>query len=153
MTPKRGNELNVSPPTDDGTESTGPKARRADLRRRQADLGRAHVLDAAEEVFARNGYTNATIREIAHAAGFSPATVYGFVDSKEALLAAIMDRHGVELIALHEEVLERLADPEEQLHAIVDLQVDYHLAHPNFARLFQHTTGLSFLAIEATMDD
>jgi AcrR family transcriptional regulator len=130
-----------------------PSARRADLRRRQADLTRGHILDVAEEVFAWKGYANATMREIADAAGFSVASVYGFVDGKEALVAAIMDRHGKRLLELHEAVVRETAGSRDQLHEIIDLQVEYHLGHPNFGRLFQHTTGLSFLAIEAAMDD
>ncbi len=130
-----------------------PAERRADLRRRQAELSREHILDAAEELFAEKGYTNATMRQIAEAAGFSAAAVYGFVAGKEELVAAIMDRHGARLLDLHAEVLAGVQGPRHQLDEIIDVQVGYHLGHPNFARLFQHTTGMSFLAIEAAMDD
>ena len=136
-----------------GVATKDPAARRAALRRRQAELARDHILDVAEEVFAAKGYTNATMREIADAAGFSVASVYGFVDGKESMIAAIMDRHGERLLDLHEAIAGSGSPPREQLHAIIDVQVDYHLGHPDFGRLFQHTTGMSFLAIEAAMDD
>jgi AcrR family transcriptional regulator len=132
---------------------SAPNDRRVELRRQQAALSRSHILDAAEEVFALHGYHDSTIREIANLAGFSPAAVYGFVDSKEQLVAAIMDRHGGVLLELHAAVVARTDNPRRQLEEIIDLEVDYHLAHPNFGRLFQHTIGLSFLAIESTMDD
>ena len=130
-----------------------PNERREKLRRQRAELSRTHILDAAEEVFAIHGYHDATIRQIARVAGFSPAAVYGFVDSKEDLVSAILDRHGKTLMELHVEVLTRNDRTPQQLDAIVDIQVDYHLAHPNFGRLFQHTIGLSFLAIESAMDE
>ncbi len=133
--------------------SSSAAARRADLRRRQAELARELVLDVAEELFGARGYAGTTMRQIADAAGFSVATVYEFVPGKEELVAAIMDRHGTRLVELHEQIVREVAGARAQLDAIVDLQADYHLGHPNFGRLFQHTTGLSFLAIEAAMDD
>jgi TetR/AcrR family transcriptional regulator len=127
--------------------------RREKLRLQRAELSRTHILDAAEEVFAIHGYHDATIRQIAQVAGFSPAAVYGFVDSKEDLVSAILDRHAKALMELHADVLARNDRTPQQLAAIVDIQVDYHLANPNFGRLFQHTIGLSFLAIESAMDE
>jgi AcrR family transcriptional regulator len=127
--------------------------RRERLRQQRAELSRTHILDAAEEVFAVHGYHDATIRQIAKVAGFSPAAVYSFVDSKEDLVSAILDRHARALMELHAGVLARNDRTPQQLDAIVDIQVDYHLAHPNFGRLFQHTIGLSFLAIESAMDE
>jgi TetR/AcrR family transcriptional regulator len=127
--------------------------RRERLRQQRAELSRTHILDAAEEVFAIHGYHDATIRQIAQVAGFSPAAVYGFVDSKEDLVSAILDRHAKALMELHAGVLARNDRTPQQLEAIVDIQVEYHLAHPNFGRLCQHTIGLSFLAIESAMDE
>ena len=127
--------------------------RREKLRQQRAELSRTHILDAAEEVFAIHGYHDATIRQIAKVAGFSAAAVYGFVESKEGLVSAILDRHARVLMDLHVEVLGRTDRTPQQLDAIVDIQADYHLAHPNFGRLFQHTIGLSFLAIESAMDE
>jgi AcrR family transcriptional regulator len=127
--------------------------RREKLRQQKADLSRTHILDAAEEIFAIHGYHDATIRQIAKVAGFSPAAVYGFVDSKEELVSAILDRHANVLMELHAGVLTHTDRTPQQLDEIIDIQVDYHLAHPNFGRLFQHTIGLSFLAIESAMDE
>jgi TetR/AcrR family transcriptional regulator len=153
---KRGS---VVPPTRKLLVESNPKKpapqneRREKLRLQRAELSRTHILDAAEEVFAIHGYHDATIRQIAQVAGFSPAAVYGFVDSKEDLVSAILDRHAKALMELHDDVLARNDRTPQQLEAIVDIQVDYHLAHPNFGRLFQHTIGLSFLAIESAMDE
>jgi AcrR family transcriptional regulator len=127
--------------------------RRERLRQQRAELSRTHILDAAEEVFAIHGYHDATIRQIAKVAGFSPAAVYGFIDSKEELVSAILDRHARVLMELQAGVVTRTDSAATQLDEIVDVQIDYHLTHPNFGRLFQHTIGLSFLAIESAMDE
>jgi AcrR family transcriptional regulator len=140
-------------PVEPKTRPAAQNERREKLRQQRAELSRTHILDAAEEVFAIHGYHDATIRQIAKVAGFSPAAVYGFVDSKEDLVSAILDRHANVLMDLHAEVLTRTDSTPQHLDEIVDIQVDYHLAHPNFGRLFQHTIGLSFLAIESAMDE
>ncbi|MGQ9476389.1 MAG: TetR/AcrR family transcriptional regulator [Actinomycetota bacterium] len=47
------------------------------------------IIDAALKVFGEKGYYNATISEIARAAGVSEATIYEYFGSKEDLLFAI----------------------------------------------------------------
>src|ERR1700751_3781025 len=55
---------------------------------------RALLLDAAARVFARKGFTGASVEEIAEAAGFSIGALYSNFGSKEALfLELLADRH------------------------------------------------------------
>lgn len=75
-------------------ESDAPTARG---RRTEAAL-----LDAAREVFAAKGYLGARVADIARAAGRSPASFYGYFDSKEQLLEELADR-------FTEDVLEQAA--------------------------------------------
>ena len=44
------------------------------------------IVDAATEVFARQGYSNAQMLDVARAAGVSVGTLYNYVEGKEALL-------------------------------------------------------------------
>ncbi len=50
------------------------------------------VLDAAIRIFGEKGYHNATMEEIAAAAGVGKGTVYHYFPNKEALLGALVDR-------------------------------------------------------------
>src|SRR5690606_27787786 len=50
------------------------------------------LLDATEEVARRVGFDEATTKEIAQRAGVSSGTLYRYFPSKEALLAAVVNR-------------------------------------------------------------
>lgn len=50
------------------------------------------ILDAAQEVFARDGLRAASLRAIAKQAGCDPALIYYHFDSKEAMFAALLVR-------------------------------------------------------------
>lgn len=60
------------------------------------DETRQRVLDAAAEVFGRHGFEGARIAEIAREAGLSVGAIYNHYASKADLLAAVVERHGVE---------------------------------------------------------
>jgi AcrR family transcriptional regulator len=63
-------------------------------RQRQSigDVRRAELIDAAILTIAEKGYEKATVRDVAKAAGASPASVLYYFDSVEALLAAAFER-------------------------------------------------------------
>ena len=54
---------------------------------------RERILRAAVDVFARNGYFNAKVAEIAKAAGVADGTIYLYFDGKEDLLTTIFREH------------------------------------------------------------
>ena len=68
--------------------------RRAPAIQRQSigDLRRAELIDAAILTLAEKGYDNTTVRDVAQAAGSSPASVLYYFESTEALLAAAFER-------------------------------------------------------------
>jgi AcrR family transcriptional regulator len=65
------------------------------------------ILQAARTVFARSGYNDATIDEIAEAAGVAKGTVYLYFESKRELFLATL-RAGV--LELHAEVQREIDD-------------------------------------------
>lgn len=60
-------------------------------RRRPAD-GFARLLDAGLAVFARKGLKATRMSDVAREMGVSPGTLYGYVESKEALFWVLVDR-------------------------------------------------------------
>ena len=83
------------------------------------DDQRALILARAAEVFARRGYTAASMNELAAACGVSKATRYHYVRDKHALLAQIAAQHVARLEALVRNVrAERLA-PADELDALI----------------------------------
>jgi len=53
---------------------------------------RAQILDAATRVFAEKGFTRATIRDVARAAGIADGTIYNYFANKDDLLIGLLDR-------------------------------------------------------------
>ena len=80
--------------------------RRTRAARSQGRAGRDELLDAALQVFARRGYREAGVDEIAAEAGYSKGALYWHFSGKEELLRALLDeridapmRDRVELLA------------------------------------------------------
>ena len=77
------------------------------------DTHRSQILEAAARVFAGQGYTAATMNEVAAAAGVSKATLYHYYGDKRDLLEQVASSHVARLEALVEEVgCKRLPAPE-----------------------------------------
>lgn len=62
-------------------------------RERRLEHTRSLLLDAAEQVFAENGFTAASLDGIAHAAGYTKGAIYKHFSAKEELFLAVSDRY------------------------------------------------------------
>ena len=104
---------------------------------RQARTGvyRQHILEAAERVFAERGFEAAKVQEISQLAGLSMGTIYAIFPSKHDLHRAILEVRGQELLGLARAVAARRLPPREALRALIEVYVDYFLAHPAFLRM------------------
>src|SRR5579884_4060981 len=71
-----------------GTEAKVSKAGRE----RDAEVAREAILEAAEEVFAREGFAGARIDAIGAEAGYNKSLIFHYFGDKEALYRAIMVR-------------------------------------------------------------
>jgi AcrR family transcriptional regulator len=86
------------PGQDPGTAAPARPARRpaapavAPAAPRLSDLRRQQILDAAERCFRERGFHNASMAEIARTFGMSAGHIYNYFDSKEAIIAAIVER-------------------------------------------------------------
>jgi AcrR family transcriptional regulator len=68
---------------------------------REGEQTRRRIIDAAYEVFYKAGFARASVDAIAEAVGITKRTLYYHFDSKDALIAAVLD-------AQHELVLARI---------------------------------------------
>lgn len=64
----------------------------ASRRREQARQAHSRIIDAAERMFLRDGYSATTVHAIADAAGVSADTIYKSFGGKPGLIRAIRDR-------------------------------------------------------------
>ncbi|MEC3976115.1 TetR/AcrR family transcriptional regulator [Amycolatopsis sp. H20-H5] len=93
---------------------------------------------AGVESFARRGYHATTTRDIASAAGMSPAALYVHFPSKAALLFAISRSGHEQTLGLVEDVVARVADPVERIGLIVEDFVAWHARRHTVARVVQY---------------
>ncbi len=94
------------------TAATTPSGRTAP--RGRTDKRQA-ILDAAFTVFARRGYANACVREIAEEAGVAKPTVYNHLRDKEDLFRHAIETVADTVMAENLAVVERLRDPGDDL--------------------------------------
>src|SRR5437870_6465994 len=94
------------------------------LQRNGAAGKREAILRAATRVFARNGYFNSKVADIAGAAGVADGTVYLYFKSKEEILHSIFDQNMAEAIVSARQLTEKLSDPREKLRRIAALHLE-----------------------------
>ncbi|MFE1176599.1 TetR/AcrR family transcriptional regulator [Streptomyces sp. NPDC058773] len=87
-------------------ESAEPARRRLSRAEAKART-RSLLLDAAARVFARKGFTGASVEEIAEAAGFSIGALYSNFGNKEALFLELLADRQTDRIAEAAQALER----------------------------------------------
>ncbi len=56
------------------------------------DLKRAEIVDAAAELFVRDGYDATSMSALAKRAGVTPNTIYWYFDDKDAVLVAVVSQ-------------------------------------------------------------
>lgn len=61
-------------------------------RERRTASRRAHILDAAAEVFAKQGFHRTTTKDIAEAADIAEGTIYNYFQSKDDLVIGLLGR-------------------------------------------------------------
>ena len=95
------------------------------------------ILRAATRVFARSGYFNSKVADIARAADVADGTVYLYFKSKEEILHSIFDQNMAEAIAAGRQLIETLRDPREKLRRIARLHLERLGADRDLAVVFQ----------------
>ncbi|MBV9492862.1 MAG: TetR/AcrR family transcriptional regulator [Acidobacteria bacterium] len=85
----------------------------------QGTSKRERILRAAVDVFARSGYFNAKVSEIAKAAGVADGTIYLYFDGKEDLLVTIFREHTRNYLQSLEQQLADISRPEERIRVAI----------------------------------
>jgi TetR/AcrR family fatty acid metabolism transcriptional regulator len=98
---------------------------------------REAILKAATQVFARNGFFQSQVADIARAAGVAAGTVYLYFRSKDDLLVSLFERTMREAIADVRAALETATDPRERLTRIARLHLERLGRDRDLAVVFQ----------------
>jgi AcrR family transcriptional regulator len=112
-----------------------PPARPA-LRARYDAKQQRVVLDAAA-IFARRGYDQTTVQQLADELGIAAGGLYHYFGSKEQILGAICEQLMDPLIDEAEALTDSGLDPAAELRAIIALWVDHVVARRAHMLVFQ----------------
>ena len=105
----------------------------AERREREKQEIRRMILDAARELFMREGYERVTMRAIADAIEYSPTTIYNHFQDKDALVHALCgEEFGQLLRAVAAQ--EMPADPVEAIRQLGLAYAAFGVANPNHYR-------------------
>jgi TetR/AcrR family fatty acid metabolism transcriptional regulator len=100
-------------------------ARRAsDEAPRRMEAKRERILDAAVRVFAQEGFYNAKVSQIAHAAGVADGTIYLYFKSKDDLLISLFEDRMERINADLRAALSSAPDAAEKLRRVIRRHVE-----------------------------
>ena len=102
---------------------------------RQKESLRQEILDAAREMFAREGYENVTMRRIAEKIEYSPTTIYLYFRDKAELLYHVCEDTFAQLADHIERIGKESDDPRDALKSGLQAYVEFGLKHPNHYRV------------------
>jgi AcrR family transcriptional regulator len=100
------------------------------------------IIDAAAQIFHKNGYADTSVQDVAEAVGILKGSLYYYIDSKEDLLYRV-------LLEVHEDaegILESLegmdASPLERIAAYVKRHVEYNVRNVTKVAVYYHDFDL-----------
>ena len=90
------------------------------------------LLEATARILVKEGYDRASTNRIAELAGVSIGSLYQYFPSKEALVAAVIDRHTEQVSRLTRNALVKMAARpiEVAAHEFVSVAIDAHRINP-----------------------
>jgi AcrR family transcriptional regulator len=86
---------------------------------------RARILDAAMDLFRRQGFEETTMREIATEAGVATGAAYYYFESKDAIVLAFYDQAQKEMEPLLEQALASTTDLKERIRTLLEVKFRY----------------------------
>jgi TetR/AcrR family fatty acid metabolism transcriptional regulator len=117
---------------------------------KKSETRKAQILKAAERIFARKGFTEATISDVAREAKVSDATIYEYFASKEDLLFSIpleTTVKGNEILDFH---LNYVRGAANKIRSIIYHYLAFYQMHPDYASVIMLTlkTNRKYLETE-----
>jgi AcrR family transcriptional regulator len=94
------------------------------------------ILETAEDVFARKGYHNATVQEIAEQAEFSVGFLYNIFEGKEDIFEELVCLRASQFLSDVEGRLEDEADPVDRVRAAIAAKIEFFRQHQRFFLIY-----------------
>ena len=95
------------------------------------------IIDAAVRVFARNGFYNSRVSDIAREAGIASGTIYLYFKTKDEILVTLFREKMAAFVAALRTEIAREKDPEAKIRRLVRLHFEVLEASPDMAEVVQ----------------
>ncbi len=95
---------------------------------------RRNIREAAATLYGEKGVNNVSVRAVAQAAGVSVGTVYSYFGSLSELLQSLWRAPARKLVAQMASLTQEVADPVEQLKALLQAYVQFSVDEPQVFR-------------------
>jgi AcrR family transcriptional regulator len=105
-------------------------------REEASEQRRLEILRAARKVFARKGYADTVVDDIAAEAGIGKGTLYLYFPSKEQVYLAALLEDARKLNRLTREAMGAAATWKDKLRAYMEVKLSYFDAHQDFVRIY-----------------
>ena len=98
---------------------------------------REAILNAAIKVFAKKGFHNSRISDVAKEAGVAEGTIYLYFENKDHLLLSVFSRKMASFVKELRNLISSIDSPKDKLRAIVEYHFDYLNKDPSLALVVQ----------------
>jgi TetR/AcrR family fatty acid metabolism transcriptional regulator len=95
------------------------------------------IIDAAVRVFARNGFYNSRVSDIAREAGIASGTIYLYFKTKDEILVTLFREKMAAFVSELRAEIARERDPEAKIRRLVRLHFEVLEASPDMAEVVQ----------------
>jgi TetR/AcrR family fatty acid metabolism transcriptional regulator len=95
------------------------------------------IIDAAVRVFARNGFYNSRVSDIAREAGIASGTIYLYFKTKDEILVTLFREKMAAFVKALRTEIAREHDPEAKIRRLVRLHFEVLEASPDMAEVVQ----------------
>ncbi|MEE8164601.1 MAG: TetR/AcrR family transcriptional regulator [Myxococcota bacterium] len=110
------------------SSSPGREEKKAEVRRR--------ILEAAKEIFFRDGFMDANLDEIAELAGVAKGTLYRYFDNKAQIYLAVLSRKARRFEKKLQDALDPQATPIEALVRVSRFYFQHYVENPDYFQIF-----------------
>jgi AcrR family transcriptional regulator len=104
---------------------------------------RTAILNSSADLFARQGVSSTTVRQIGEVVGVFSGSLYHYFPSKDAIVNEIIVTYLENLLARYRELAAAELDPRERLHGLVRVSLQVTREQPSATIIYQNE--LSYL--------
>jgi TetR/AcrR family fatty acid metabolism transcriptional regulator len=111
------------------------------------------ILEAAVKVFARHGFRQATISQVAREAGVADGTIYLYFKNKDDILVQFFEYKARQVFGCFRQEVDRAGNSVEKLRNLVRVHLAEFQRDPDMAVVYQVETHQSRRLVEAQIRD